>query len=97
MSVGAPITSDLISRQVTDLAVQMRKVMQAVVNLSVNVNGQGNGLAFLEAAGYDAADAAEAQNAVSYLNTVAGVYFGTAAQPAEFNFNQQLSQYWAGQ
>lgn len=97
MSVGAPITSDQISRQITDLAVQARKVMQAIVNLSVNVNGQGDGAAFLEAAGYNADDAATAQNAISYLNTVAGVYFGTAAQPTEFNFNQQLSQYWAGQ
>lgn len=97
MPVGTPINSSQIDQQITLLAVQMRKLMQAVSNLSVNVNGQGNGPAFLEAAGYSAADAAEAQNAISYLNTVAAVYFGTASQATNFNFNQELSQYWAGQ
>lgn len=97
MPVGAPITSDQVSRQITDLAVQLRKVMEAVSHLSVNVNGQGNGLVFLEDTGYNATDAAAAQNAISYLNTIAGVYFGTATQATTFNFHQQLSQYWAGQ
>ena len=33
---------------------------------------------------------------ISYLNTVAGVYFGTATQTPAYNFDQQLSMLWAG-
>jgi hypothetical protein len=33
---------------------------------------------------------------ISYLNTMAAIYFGTAAQPSPFNFNNQLSEVWAG-
>ena len=40
-------------------------------------------------------DAQYALNMISYLNTVAGVYFGTATQGTAFNFDQQLSQMWA--
>lgn len=97
MSVGGQLSASSVSQSITDLSVQMRNIMQAVVNLSVNVNGQASGLATLEAAGYSAADAQTALNAISYMNTVAGVYFGTAAQASDYNFNQQLSQYWAGQ
>lgn len=97
MSVGLQLSSAQIDQQITALAVQVRKLMRAVANLSMNVNGQGNGIAMLEAAGYSAADAAMAQSAISYLNTIAGVYFGTATQATDFNFDQELSQYWAGQ
>jgi hypothetical protein len=97
MSVGGQISSSTIDDGITTLSVQMRNLMTAVQNLSLNVNGQGEGLTFLESIGYSSDDAATAQAAISYLNTVAGVYFGTAAQPDDFDFNQQLSQYWAGQ
>jgi hypothetical protein len=74
----------------------MRDVLTDVSDLSLNVNGQGGGLAFLESVGYTAGDAATALAAISYLNTISGVYFGTATQGSDFNFNQVLSQYWAG-
>ena len=97
MAVGTQVTSSQIDQQITALAVQMRKVMEAVSNLSLNVNGQGNGPAFLEAAGYSETDAAAAQDAISHLNTVAALYHGTAAQPSAFDFNNQLSEFWGGQ
>lgn len=97
MSVGLQLSSSQIDQQITALSVQVRKLMRSIANLSMNVNGQGSGTAFLEAAGYSAADAATAQSAISYLNTIAGVYFGTAVQATDFNFDQELSQYWAGQ
>lgn len=97
MSVGGQISSATIDGNITALSVAMRNLMTAVQNLSLNVNGQGEGLAFLESIGYGSEDAATAQAAISYLNTVAGVYFGSASQPSDFDFNQQLSQYWAGQ
>jgi hypothetical protein len=97
MSVGGQLSVSSVNQSITGLSVQLRNTMQAVVNLSLSVNGQDTGLAILEAAGYDAADAQTALDAISYMNTVAGVYFGTAAQATDFNFNQELSQYWAGQ
>jgi hypothetical protein len=96
MTVGSQLNNAQIDQKITLLSMQMRDVMQAASNLSMNVNGQGDGLAFLEAAGYTNTDAPAALAAISYLNTVAGVYFGTATQTSDYNFNQQLSQYWAG-
>jgi hypothetical protein len=75
----------------------MRNIMQKCINLSIQINGQGGGQASLEAIGYSAEDATTALAAISYLNTVAQVYFGSASQPTDFDFNQELSQYWAGQ
>jgi hypothetical protein len=105
--VGAVIGSDQVSNIITALAVQLRDVMQRIANLSLAVNGQGAGLAYLTSIGYSGtanpanpggiSDAAFALSMISYLNTVAGVYFGTAAQTPAYNFNQQLSEVWAGQ
>lgn len=97
MSVGNNFTSDTVNQQITGMSVRMRDLMQDIVNLSTNINGQATGIAILEAIGYDSDDATTAQAAISYLNTVAEVYFGDAAQTPPFNFNQELSQYWAGQ
>ena len=107
MPVGAVIGSGQVDNIITALAVRMRDVMRQVANLNLAVNGQGTGLAYLESIGYSStanpanpggvSDAQLAQNVISYLNTVAGVYFGTATQASEFNFDQQLSEVWAGQ
>lgn len=97
MAVGGQATSATVDVALTNVAVQMRAVMQQAVNLSTWINGQGTGLATLEALGYTAADAATALSMISYLNTVAGVYFGTASQGTAFDFNQELAQVWAGQ
>ena len=105
MPVGAAVGSDQVSNIITVLAVNMRNVMQQVANLDLAVNGQGAGLAYLESIGYSGtanpanpggvSDAQYAQNMISYLNTVAGLYFGTATQGTAFSFNQALSQMWA--
>jgi hypothetical protein len=97
MTVGQQISKAIIDTQITNLSLNMRSLMYQITNLSQNVTGQGAGLATLEAAGYDSGDAAGALAAISYLNTIASVYFGTAAQTPEFDFNQELSQYWGGQ
>jgi|SRR5579872_5587013 len=97
MTVGSQPSSTGMDQTLTGLAVQMRNVMQQISNLSTNVNGQAQGLSFLESIGYDTADAQLAQNLISYMNTVAGVYYGTAVQATEFDFNQELSQLWGGQ
>jgi hypothetical protein len=99
MTVGQQSSKTQVDQLISQLTVSMRNVMQAVVNLSMQVNGQGSGETYLEGLPdpYDSADATTAVNAIAYLNTVAGVYFGTASQGTEYNFDQQLSQYWAGQ
>lgn len=107
MPVGAVIGSDQVSNIITALAVQLRDVMQRIANLNLAVNGQGTGLAYLQSLGFSntsnpanpgsVSDAALALSVISYLNTVAGVYFGTATQGTTFNFNQQLSEVWAAQ
>ena len=97
MPVGSTIGSGQIDNIITALAVALRDVMQHIANLNLAVNGQGAGLAYLESLGYSPADAATALSVISYLNTVAGVYFGTATQTPAYNFNQQLSEVWAGQ
>lgn len=107
MPVGATIGSGQVDNIITSLAVGMRDVMRQVYNLNLAVNGQGAGLAYLESIGYSGtanpanpggiSDAQYALNTISYLNTVADVYFGTAAQTPAYNFDQQLSEVWAGQ
>lgn len=108
--VGSIIGSSQVDNDITFLAVNLRKIMQQVANLNLQVNGQGAGLAYLTSIGYSnltatsnpnnpggITDAAYALSMINYLNTMAGVYFGTAAQTPAFNFNQELSQMWAGQ
>ena len=106
MPVGAPVGSSQVDNILSALAIQMRDTMRQVYNLNLAVNGQGTGLAYLQSIGYSnvanpsnpggVSDAALALSMISYLNTVAGVYFGTATQGTQFNFDQELSQLWAG-
>lgn len=107
MAVGNQANAASINQQLTNFATQMRSVMDAVSDLSTEINSQGDGLAALEAIGFGSAsnpanpgsisDAQYALNMLGYLNTVAQVYFGEAAQPSAFNFNNALSVLWAGQ
>lgn len=107
MPVGATIGRGQIDNTITAFAVQLRNLAAEIRNLDVSVNGQGNGLAYLESIGYDSAanpanpggvsDAQFALNMISYMHTISGVYFGTATQGTTFDFDQALSQVWAGQ
>ncbi len=85
--VGVQPNNANINNSLTGIAVQMRTIMQQAANLSTQVNGTGQGLAYLEAAGFssaanadnpgDQSDAAWALEVIAYFSTVAGVYFGT--------------------
>lgn len=97
MSIGGQVNSSMIDAKLSSISVAMRDLMQQIKNLSTWINGQSTGLATLESLGYSASDAQLVLNMVSYLNTLAGVYFGTANQATNFNFDNQLSQIWAGQ
>lgn len=107
MAVGIQGNTGTLDAAITNNAIGMRNLMQSIVNMSTWINGQGNGLTALEDLGYSntanpnnpggISDAQMALNMISYLNTVAEVYFGTATQATTFNFNNELSQLWAGQ
>ena len=107
MPVGTQMTQQSVNSSITSCALTLRNVCQQIHNLSTQINGQGNGLALLGMIGFgsapdpdnpgDISDAQLAQNVIAYLNTVAGVYFGTATQDSEFDFDQELSQVWGGQ
>jgi hypothetical protein len=106
VTVGQATGSGQVDISLINLSVGMRDLMQQVVNLSTWINGQGDGLAYLEQLGYSASadsenpgsisDAQMALNLIAYLNTIAGVYYGTATQGTTFNFNNELSQLWNG-
>jgi hypothetical protein len=107
MPAGASIGSSQVDNVITSLAVNLRNIMRQISNLNLAVSGQGAGLAYLTSIGYGSdanpanpgavSDAQYALNIIGYLNTVAAVYFGTAAQATGFDFDQELSQVWAGQ
>lgn len=104
MSVGDTINEATMNQNLSSLAVQLRNLMWQIQNLSLGINGQGSGLAVLEALGYDSGDAATALELIAYMNTVAGVYYGSTQAGGSggtgavaFNYNQALSQLWVGQ
>ena len=107
MPVGAGLTSGQVDNILTSLAVSFRDLAQQAANLAIEVTGQGQGLAFLESAGYSndpnpanpggISDAAWALQLVDYFSNVSGVWFGTATQASAFNYNNASAPLWGGQ
>lgn len=95
MTVGTQANSSMIDGQLTTLSVAVRKLMQQIADLNTYVNGQAQGQALLQQLGYSSADATTALQMIGYLHTLAGVYFGTATQGTDFNFDNALSVLWA--
>lgn len=114
MAVGMQATKESMDQALSSLAVQARNLMQAIGNLNTTVNGQAAGLAYLESIGYSSTpdqgnpgavtDAQYAQEVISYLSQLSGVYFGTVQSGGSggsgailFNLNNALAPMWAGQ
>lgn len=95
MPIGNQVTAQTVNSMLTSLSTELRNTMDQIRDLSEWANGQGTGLATLEGIGFSATDAQTALNMINYLNTVAAVYYGTAAQTPAFNFDNELSQLWA--
>jgi hypothetical protein len=106
MTVGGTSSSATVDQAITDIAVGFRELAQKAINLSMQVNGQNNGLAVLQQYGYSStanpsnpggvSDAQFAQNMIAYLNTIGGFINGTAGAQPQFNFNNALASTWAG-
>jgi|SRR5215472_12792721 len=96
MPVGQQSTDTQINGLLSLLSANMRNVCTQMKNLNEQINGGGNGLAYLESLGFSAADANSVIQYIGYFNTLSGVYFGTATQTPAFNFDNQLAALWAG-
>lgn len=108
MSVGEQATKAGMDQALTQLAVQMRNLMQQVQNEWTNVNNgaAGTPAAVLVQMGYDntnsdapgaQSDAAYADYVLNTMNTMAQVFFGNATQADTFNFYNALAPLMAGQ
>lgn len=114
MSVGNQATVSGLNNTLSNYATNLRNYMTGVSQLSTFINGQGNGLQALEQIGFGStantsnpggvSDAQLALSMIAYLNTIAGVYFGTVQSGGAggtgaitFNFDQELSTLWGGQ
>jgi len=97
MSVGyqAQNTVNGLNASLGQIAVNLRNDCQIALNFFENVNALG--VAGLQGIGFSAADAQAFFNAANYLQTVAQVYFGTAAQTPAFNFDTALAAARGGQ
>jgi len=95
MTVGNQDSVANVNAALSSLAVQLRTLMQGISDQFEFLDGLGT--AGLEALGFDSADAAAVLADISYMSTLAEVYYGTAVQTTEYDFDTQLSALWAGQ
>jgi hypothetical protein len=95
MTIGTTATVSGLNGSLTGLALQMRNLAQQIMNLQQYVVAEGT--AGLETLGFDSADATNYMTMLSYLDTIAQVFYGTATQPSEYNFANAVCGLWAGQ
>ena len=89
LSVGS------LNSQLGAVAVAYRNACQQIIDLAAIVNVLG--ASGLETLGFTTTDAPNFVTAANYLQTLAQVYYGTAAQPADFNFDNALAAARGGQ
>lgn len=94
MTAGNQATTGSINNTLTQYSITLRDTCQNILNLQEFITTIG--LPGLEALGYSSADASTVVTMTSYLNTIAQVFNGTAAQPSQFNFGNALSGLYAG-
>ena len=101
MTAGYQATPSKIDEDITNIALAFRAVCAQARNLNSQVNGSGNGTSYLNSIAYP--DPTTALQMISYLNELAGVYFGTVQAGGAggngailFNFDTALAETWAG-
>lgn len=114
MSVGNTTSVAAVNNTITQNALGLRAMMQQIGNLNTFINGGGNGLQALQEIGFSTvptsanpggvSDAQYALTIISYLNNIAGVYYGTVQQGGsggtgaiQFDFDTALAPMWGGQ
>lgn len=95
MTAGNQANPTRIDEDITSIALAFRAVCTQARNLNSQVNGSGNGTAYLQSIGYP--DTVTALQMIGFLNNLAGVYFGTATVAATFAFDNALAPTWGGQ
>jgi hypothetical protein len=95
MTVGPQLSAAQVNAQLSQLSIGLRDACRAAANFQEWA--VTTGAAGLEAIGYDSADASTVLNLANYMNTIAAVFFGTAGQASEFDFDNAISQLYGGQ
>lgn len=111
MSVGNQLSKAYVDQLLSDNAVMLRAMAARAQNLMTMVNAGGDLHAALVALGFDAtpnpenpggvSDADAATAYIGYMNTLAGIYYGTVQQGGDggtgaekFNFHQAFAPLW---
>jgi hypothetical protein len=93
--VGNVTSPGAINSNLTGYALQLRNLMDSIREEQEGVVSLG--LTGLEGLGFSSTDAAQVLALWSYMNTISGVYYGTATQGTQFSFDNALAQLWAGE
>ena len=92
MAIGIQQSASQLNSMLASYVAQMNNLTANIVQLQDYV--VFTGVAGLEALPnpFTAADAASYIQAVNYMNTVAQLWLGAAAQPTAYNFQNQMAQ-----
>lgn len=94
MVAGIQANAARIDEDITNIALALRAACTQARNLNVQVNGAGNGQAYLAGIGHT--DPTTALQYIGYLENMASLYFGLVNLPASFNFDSGLAPSWGG-
>jgi hypothetical protein len=101
VAAGNQPTDISVNNTLTSLSVALRNICDQIRMQSTPIQNMGSG--GLETLGFSSGDAGAVLTFMGYMNTVAGVYYGTVQQggsggtgASEFDFDNALSQLWAG-
>jgi hypothetical protein len=100
MSAGQQPTVELANGLLTAAAIQLHTLMSRITDLHLqySVKRGASGLqALSDGATLSASDAADIVAAYNTLGTIADIYFGRAAQPAAYVFDDALASARGGQ
>jgi hypothetical protein len=84
-AIGYLVTQDSINNRAASLAIRLRNLAQDTANFNTAVNGLS-----LTLIGFASGDATALIAAVGKMNTLAGVYYGTATTALD-NFDSDLA------
>jgi len=89
MAIGEQPTVASMNQELTSYVQQIRALMTQIQGFTEDVNDMG--AAGLQAVGFASADATAYMTDAGYLTTIQGVYFGTATQATDFNFDNAFA------